>query len=72
MADEKSDAIQPIAKTAEIEGADSESPCSPKDTGYHHDSVLEDDLHVNLGWRSWLVVFVTCFAYVVPPTGLFH
>ncbi len=26
------------------------------------DSYLEDQ-HVNLGWRTWLVVFVTMFAY---------
>lgn len=24
----------------------------------------EDVRHVDLSWRSWLVVFVTCFAYV--------
>ena len=22
----------------------------------------ENDIHINLTWRSWLVVFVTCFA----------
>ena len=27
------------------------------------DSYLDDE-HVKLGWRSWLVVFVTCFAFV--------
>jgi hypothetical protein len=27
------------------------------------DSYLDDE-HVELGWRSWLVVFVTCFAFV--------
>lgn len=25
------------------------------------DSYLDDE-HINLSWRSWLVVFVTCFA----------
>lgn len=28
------------------------------------DSHLEDS-HVQLGWRSWMVVFVTCFAYAM-------
>lgn len=23
----------------------------------------EDVRHINLGWRSWVVVFVCCFAY---------
>jgi len=25
---------------------------------------VEDVHHVNLSWRSWVVVFVCCFAYV--------
>lgn len=24
----------------------------------------QDAQHINLSWRSWVVVFVTCFAYV--------
>lgn len=27
---------------------------------------VEDVKHVNLSWRSWVVVFVCCFAYVEP------
>lgn len=27
-------------------------------------SIAVGDEHINLGWRSWLVVFMTCFAYV--------
>jgi hypothetical protein len=27
---------------------------------------VEDAKHINLSWRSWLVVFVTCFAYETP------
>lgn len=27
----------------------------------------EDTRHVNLSWRSWIVVFFCCFAYVLPP-----
>jgi len=26
----------------------------------------EDARHIDLSWRSWLVVFITCFAYVLP------
>lgn len=28
------------------------------------DAYRDDDQHVDLGWRTWLVVFVTMFAYV--------
>ncbi len=27
----------------------------------------QDDEHIDIGWRSWLVVFVTCFALVYLP-----
>jgi hypothetical protein len=27
------------------------------------DSYINEE-HIDLGWRSWLVVFVTCFAFV--------
>jgi hypothetical protein len=27
---------------------------------------VEDAKHINLSWRSWLVVFITCFAYETP------
>ena len=27
---------------------------------------VEDARHINLSWRSWLVVFITCFAYKNP------
>jgi hypothetical protein len=33
----------------------------------------EDVRHVDLSWRSWVVVFVCCFAYGIPhpqPTNL--
>jgi hypothetical protein len=30
----------------------------------------EDAMHIDLTWRSWLVVFVTCFAYVLLPLHL--
>ena len=23
---------------------------------------VQDAVHIDLGWRSWLVVFITCFA----------
>lgn len=28
------------------------------------EEALEDAKHVNLSWRSWVVVFVCCWAYV--------
>ncbi|KAK3991243.1 major facilitator superfamily domain-containing protein [Cladorrhinum sp. PSN332] len=48
---------------------------SSSDVEHHHHQVLKNavlpieeeahqggDVHIDLGWRSWLVVFVTCFA----------
>ena len=44
------------------------------DHHYRHDArivpiqqeAVEDARHINLSWRSWLVVFITCFAYETP------
>jgi hypothetical protein len=30
-----------------------------------------DDRHVDLGWRTWLVVFVTMFAYASDPASFY-
>jgi hypothetical protein len=29
--------------------------------------VTEDARHIDLSWRSWVVVFVCCFAYEIVP-----
>jgi hypothetical protein len=30
------------------------------------EEALEDARHINLSWRSWIVVFFCCWAYVLP------
>jgi hypothetical protein len=64
--EEKSDTIQPTTKLSEIMGVDSVPPSSDESEHHPIDPVVDDPMHVDLGWRSWLVVFVTCFAYAVP------
>jgi len=36
------------------------SPIAPDDQR----EVIHDNQYVRLSWRTWLVVFITCFAYV--------
>lgn len=67
--EEKSDVIQPTQKASEIVGVDL-APPSMDDSEQPTDPKL-DDMHIDLGWRSWLVVFVTCFAYVFPQSPIY-
>jgi MFS family permease len=58
MSIEKEDAIE------HSHNSDSELKHLPEEHGkpiVRTDSYLEDN-HVHLGWRSWMVVFVTCYA----------
>ena len=32
----------------------------------------DDGIHIRLTWRSWMVVFVSCFAYVHRPCIAFE
>jgi hypothetical protein len=29
------------------------------------DGAMYDDEHVNIGWKTWMIVFITCFGYVI-------
>jgi hypothetical protein len=60
--DTKIDSVNQISKAAIIEH-DEQRPPIVKVNSYL------DDEHVNLGWRSWMVVFVTCFASVLAPAA---
>lgn len=59
---EKAEDIRSSEKTVE-----ESVPSTPNQSEKHVSTELPiavDDEHINLGWRSWLVVFMTCFAYV--------
>ncbi|KAG4412715.1 hypothetical protein IFR04_014146 [Cadophora malorum] len=57
---EKAEDIRSSEKTVE-----ESVPSTPNQSEKHVSTELPiavDDEHINLGWRSWLVVFMTCFA----------
>lgn len=56
--DAKIDSANQISQAPTIEHQEKRPPVVKTD------SYLDDE-HVNLGWRSWMVVFVTCFASVL-------
>jgi hypothetical protein len=60
---EKSDEIQAASKmaTVGIESVPSALP-SPDDFEHRTELTINDDAHIVLSWRSWVVVFITCFA----------
>lgn len=60
---EKAEEIHPSEKNSEIFGASS-LPTTPDKSEEHPGIALGDDVHIDLSWRSWVVVFVSCFAYV--------
>jgi hypothetical protein len=52
-----------ISHTAEaIEEAPKRQHATEFEPPTQHIQELNDAEHINLSWRSWLVVFVTCFA----------
>jgi hypothetical protein len=55
-------------KTASFENVQGPTPHKSHDVDTHivslQQEAQEDAIHIDLTWRSWLVVFVTCFAYV--------
>lgn len=79
MSDTKADGIE-IQSAAPVEAANNAENL-PHSHGHdhghdHHDELdvvpLEEEavrnaVHINLSWRSWLVVFMTCFAWVPSP-----
>jgi hypothetical protein len=40
-------------------------PSSPGESDREIGAHRDDDIHIKLGWKTWLVVFITCFGYVV-------
>lgn len=47
--------------SAEDEVAGSSSiPSTPEDS-MDRDGAMHDNQHIKLGWKTWLVVFITCF-----------
>ncbi|RFU35627.1 hypothetical protein B7463_g718, partial [Scytalidium lignicola] len=57
---EKADDIQPTVErenAASIEESETRAPATTT-----IDAALDDNYHINLSWRSWVVVFITCFA----------
>lgn len=64
---------KPTAATRDAT-ADVEEAIAVADGGHRHDrqegmdvipldqEAVEDVVHINLTWRSWLVVFIACFA----------
>jgi MFS family permease len=58
---EKSDEIHPPAEF--LKNVDGDSvPSSIEAVEVSVDTALDEELHIKLGWRSWVVVFITCFA----------
>ena len=56
MAGEKLDAIQPLPSSIEQhERLEVEAPMA-------HIAEYQNAAHINLTWRSWMVVFISCFA----------
>jgi hypothetical protein len=60
---EKTEEIQPSEKKIEIVGA-SPLPSTPYESEDRPGAALDDEIPIKLSWRSWVVVFVACFAYV--------
>ncbi|KAH6715778.1 major facilitator superfamily domain-containing protein [Leptodontidium sp. MPI-SDFR-AT-0119] len=58
---EKTEDIRPSEKTMGEESVPSSPTESEKHVSSRQDNDAEDE-HINLSWRSWLVVFMTCFA----------
>ncbi|KAL5331986.1 hypothetical protein ACEPPN_001529 [Leptodophora sp. 'Broadleaf-Isolate-01'] len=58
---EKTEDIRPSEKTMGDESVPSSPTESEKHVSSRQDNDAEDE-HINLSWRSWLVVFMTCFA----------
>ena len=56
--DTKIDSINQISQSPIVEHDEKGPPI------VQVDSYLDDE-HVKLGWRSWMAVFVTCFALVL-------
>jgi len=56
--DTKIDSVNQISQAPIVEQDEQRPPIVKVD------SYLDDE-HVNLGWRSWMAVFVTCFALVL-------
>ncbi len=52
--------IEPTEKTVVVESPPS-TPREDEKSG-HEVVVSGEDVHVNLSWRSWAVVFVACWA----------
>ena len=53
-------------KSTNVESVHGTSPHKSHDVDAHivplEQEAHEDAMHIDLTWRSWLVVFVTCFA----------
>jgi len=60
---EKVDEIQSPNKNTESVGIDS-IPSTPNESEDRNGGTIDDDQHIRLGWKTWLVVFITCFGYV--------
>lgn len=60
---EKAEEVQPnkAAPSVGVESISS-SPASPKEAIDVASSDDDADVHISLSWRSWLVVFVSCWA----------
>ncbi|KAH6661737.1 major facilitator superfamily domain-containing protein [Halenospora varia] len=53
--------MQAPEKNAEVMEVTS-SPSSPLDSEHRVRHQADDDIHISLSWRSWVVVFMSCFA----------
>lgn len=60
---DKVDEIQSPNKITENVGVDS-IPSTPNESEDRNGGTNDDNQHIRLGWKTWLVVFITCFGYV--------
>lgn len=67
VAMEKTEEMQAPEKNAGVMEVTS-SPSSPLDSEHRVGHQADDDIHISLSWRSWVVVFMSCFAYVSIPS----
>lgn len=53
-------------KGLEVTNTEAAPPSTPDgfDSEHRVGHQSDDDIHINLSWRSWIVVFISCFAYV--------
>ena len=58
-----SETTEKIGSVDHISTVPSTAPGSELPQVVNVNSYLDDE-HIDLGWRSWMVVFVTCFAFV--------